>query len=268
MDTLPISAFIIAHNEADRIGPAIGSLRGLADEIVVVDSGSTDGTQALCEKLGARVVHSDWPGYGLQKRFAEDQCRHDWLLNIDADERLTPELAAEIRTLFRGGAPSAPGCALRIVNLYRHEAGPAPLAFSLAPVRLYDRRRGRYSDNLVHDRVGFLAPEDAGKVLRLAHPVLHYSMRSLSAWVAKMNAYSDLQVAEMAGRGRRPGFWRLYVEFQLGFLKAFILRREILRGRWGLIAAVTYGYGRFLRLAKAYEHQLPDRSAETVEKPE
>ena len=82
----PLSIFIIARDEADRIGRTIAAVRGLSDDIVVIDSGSTDGTQAIATDLGARVIERDWPGYGPQKRFAEEQCRHPWLLNLDADE--------------------------------------------------------------------------------------------------------------------------------------------------------------------------------------
>ncbi|GMA76660.1 hypothetical protein GCM10025880_30770 [Methylorubrum aminovorans] len=90
MAPLPISVFIIVKNEADRLGASLAAVRDLADDIVVVDSGSTDGTQALAASLGARVIHNDWPGYGRQKRFAEGQCRHDWVLNLDADEVVPP----------------------------------------------------------------------------------------------------------------------------------------------------------------------------------
>jgi glycosyltransferase involved in cell wall biosynthesis len=83
--SVPLSIFIITKNEVDRLGPTLESVKGLSSDIVVVDSGSTDGTQELAERLGARVIFNPWPGYGLQKQFGEDQCRHDWLLNIDAD---------------------------------------------------------------------------------------------------------------------------------------------------------------------------------------
>ena len=89
--TLPISVTIIAQDEADRIGMAIASVRDWVDEVVVVDSGSTDGTPEIAQSLGARVIHHDWPGYGQQKRFAEDQAQNDWILNIDADERILPD---------------------------------------------------------------------------------------------------------------------------------------------------------------------------------
>ncbi len=89
-DRLPLSVFIIARDEADRIARPIESVIGWVDEVIVIDSGSTDETVAVAEQLGARVIRNDWPGYGPQKRFGEDQCRNDWLLNLDADEEVTP----------------------------------------------------------------------------------------------------------------------------------------------------------------------------------
>ena len=104
---LPLSIFIIARNEADRLPRTLEAIRTLSSDVIVVDSGSTDGTQALAEAAGARVIHRDWEGYGPQKRFAETQCRHPWLLNIDADEWLPANLVSEIRALFGPGEPAA-----------------------------------------------------------------------------------------------------------------------------------------------------------------
>ena len=121
----PLSIFIIARDEADRIARTIEAVRALSDDIVLVDSGSTDGTQTIAERLGARVVFNPWPGYGPQKRFAEELCRHDWLLNLDADEVVPPELAAEIAALFAGAGPGADAYKLRIAEIFPRRAGAA-----------------------------------------------------------------------------------------------------------------------------------------------
>lgn len=123
---LPLSVFIIARNEADRLGATIRAVRDLTDDLIVVDSGSTDGTQALAESLGARVIHHDWPGYGPQKRFAEEQCRHAWLLNLDADEVVPDTLAGEIRALFAKGEPAHPAWRIGIAEIFPGEAKPHP----------------------------------------------------------------------------------------------------------------------------------------------
>ncbi|RJF89008.1 glycosyltransferase family 2 protein [Oleomonas cavernae] len=252
-DKLPLSAFIITLNEEDRLGPAIESLLPLVDDIVVVDSGSTDGTVALATRLGARTVHHDFAGYGPQKRFAEAQCGHDWVINLDADERVTPELAAEIRGLFAGGAPAQGGYHLPILQLYPHQTRPTPGAFEYDPVRLYDRSRSRYSDSPVHDRVVLGEGVSAG---RLKGGLLHQSIRSLSHLIEKSNAYTDKQVADMLAKGRRVPALRLAVEFPLAFAKAYVGRRYFLMGAYGIIVSTTFAYFRFMRLAKLYEANL------------
>jgi glycosyltransferase involved in cell wall biosynthesis len=249
-----LSAFIIALDEADRIGAAIESLRGIAEEVVVVDSGSTDGTPEIAERLGARVIHRPWTGYGPQKRAGEDACRHDWLINLDADEALTPALAAEIAARAADGSLwRTPFWRMRIRDVFPHEDEPGPFAYGYNQIRLYDRRAGRFADSPVHDAVQ--APKGAA-VGQFRGAVAHRSIRSLAFAVEKMNRYTGLQAADMAARGRRPGLLRLAAEFPLAFLKAYLLRRFALRGRWGLIWSVTYAYRRFLRLAKLHEAAL------------
>jgi len=138
---LPLSVFIIAQDEADRIGDAIRAVRDLSDDVVVVDSGSTDATPAVAVGLGARVIHHPWPGYGPQKRFAEEQCRHEWLLNLDADEVVPPELEREIRALFAAGEPRSPAYRIGIAEIFPGEDRPHSWAYTLSPVRLYQKRR-------------------------------------------------------------------------------------------------------------------------------
>lgn len=251
---LPLSVFIIAKNEADRIGKSIQSVADWVDEVIVIDSGSSDGTPEAARSFGAKVVHNDWPGYGPQKRFGEDQCRNDWLLNIDADEEVTPELAEEIRQLMGSGRhTSAGGWRIMIRDLYAHETAPAPWAYGYHQIRLYDRRQGRFSDSTVHDTV---RPSEGTRLADLSGMIAHRSIRSLEFQVGKYNRYSDMQVADMRKRGRRLPRWRLLTEFPGAFLKAYIVRQYWRYGWWGLILAVNYGHARFLRVAKAYEAEL------------
>src|SRR5437868_420179 len=118
MNKLPISCFIIAKNEADRVGTAIRSVIDWVDEVIVVENDSHDGTASVAQSLGARVISHPWQGYGLQKRFGEEQCRNDWLLNIDADEEVSAELAEEIRRVFSDiGNSELAGFILRVRDL-------------------------------------------------------------------------------------------------------------------------------------------------------
>ncbi len=252
LELLPLSVFIIARDEIDRIGRVIEAARELSDEIIVVDSGSSDGTQALASALGARVIHNDWPGYGPQKRFAEAQCTRPWLLNLDADEWMPPELRAEIRALFAGGGPAADAYELRIAEVFPGEDAPHPLAYALPPVRLYARDKGRYASSIVHDRVE-LVP--GARVARLRGIVHHCSVRSIGDQIIKLNAYADQQVQDLAGRGKSLATARIFVEFPFAFLKAYILRRHALRGVYGFITAMNFAFYRFLRVAKDYERR-------------
>lgn len=250
---LPLSIFIIALNEADRIGHAIAAARPLSDDIVVVDSGSTDGTQAVAEALGARVIFNTWPGYGLQKRFAEDQCRHDWLLNLDADEVLPPDLVAEIAALFRSGAPTADAYKLRIAEIFPGEKAPHRFAYALSPVRLYRKSKGRYSASPVHDRVDL---EPRARVGKLKGTIHHFSVRSLGEQMDKLNAYSDAQADDLEARGQTLSVFRLVAEFPANFIKAYIGRRHALRGIYGFMTAMNFAFYRYLRVAKHWERRL------------
>lgn len=247
---LPVSVFIIAKNEADRIGETIRAVRDLTDDLIVVDSGSTDGTQAVAEELGARVIHNAWPGYGPQKRFAEEQCRHPWLLNVDADEVVPPKLAAEIRALFARGEPPCQAYRISIAEIFPGEAAPHPLAYTLAPVRLYRLDHGRYSPSLVHDRVDLVPKTKVGKLKGVIH---HWSVRSLGDQLAKLNHYSDQQAVDLEIRGVSIPTWRVFFELPAAFIKAYIGRRHALRGTYGFLTAMNYAISRHLRLAKHYE---------------
>ena len=247
-----ISVFIIARNEADRIGATIRAVRDLTDDLLVVDSGSTDGTQGLAESLGARVIHNDWPGYGPQKRFAEDQCRHVWLLNLDADEVVPETLAAEIRALFAAGEPTIPAWRIGIAEIFPGEGRPHPLAYTLTPVRLYRRDRGRYAASPVHDRVELEPGVSPGRLKGVIH---HFSVRSLGDQLDKLNRYSDQQADDLEARGIVIPSWRVFVELPGNFLKAYVGRRHFVRGTYGFLSAMNYAISRHLRIAKHYERR-------------
>ena len=250
--SLPLSIFLIAHNEADRIGATIRAVRALSDDIVVVDSGSTDGTPALATALGARVIHNPWPGYGRQKRFAEEQCRHVWLLNLDADEVVPEALAREIRGLFASGEPRRPAWRIGIAEVFPGEARPHPLAYRLTPVRLYRKDRGRYSTSPVHDRVVLEPGVRPGRLRGVIH---HFSVRSLGDQLDKLNRYSDRQADDLAARGVTIPGWRVFVELPGNFLKAYLGRRHFVRGTYGFLTAMNYAISRHLRVAKHYERR-------------
>jgi len=248
---LPLSVFIIALNEADRIGPVIRAVMDWVEEVLVVDSGSTDGTQELARSLGARVIHHDWPGYGPQKRFAEEQCRHDWLLNLDADE--VPEAALEgtIRALFAGGEPALQGYRIRTVMALPGQARPHRFAPRHNYIRLYDRRHGRFADSATHDAVAMYS----GRVGTLSPIIAHYSIRDHADLIAKLNRYSSAQAAEIVarGKGRRYGAFRAMTEFPVNLFRYFFLKGYWVFGLYGLELAAIIAFFRFARIAKVRE---------------
>ncbi|MEP3428927.1 MAG: glycosyltransferase family 2 protein [Roseibium sp.] len=255
---LALSVFIISKNEADRIPLTIQSVIDWVDEVIVIDSGSNDETVAVAEKLGAKVIVNDWPGYGQQKRFGEDQCQNDWLLNLDADEEVTPDLASEIKARFEDKSYRQADCwRIMIRDMFAHEDRPAPWAYGYHQIRLYDRRKGRFSQSPVHDTV---RPEDGAKIADLNGIVAHRSIRSLEFQVGKYNRYSDMQVDDMRTRGRKLSKSRLVTEFPISFFKGYFIRRYWRYGWWGFILAINYAHARFLRVAKAYEAELSDQS--------
>ena len=254
---LPLSVFIIAKDEADRIGATIRAVSSLTDDLVVIDSGSSDGTQALAESLGARVIHHPFAGYGPQKRFGEDACRHPWLLNLDADEIAPPDLAAEIRRLFESGDPVCDAYRIRIAEVFPGEDDVHSWAYALAPVRLYRRDKGRYSASTVHDRVDLVPGTRIGT---LRGTVRHRSVRSLGDQIEKLNRYSDQQALDLEKRGIVVPTWRLFFEFPAAFLKAYVGRRHFVRGTYGFLTAMNYAIARHLRLAKHYERRRLARS--------
>lgn len=247
-DRLPLSVFIIAVNEADRIALTINSVRDWVDEVVVIDSGSKDDTVAVAESHGARVVFNEWKGYGPQKVFGETLCRNDWLLNLDADEEITPELAQEIRALFAGD-PACSAYRLHILPLHSFQDTGHKWTATQKPVRLYRKSQAGFKDSTVHDSVVVRS----GATGSLKGMVNHRSFRSLAHHVAKVNSYSSAQAEDLHRRGRNPSRLALIFVPVLAFLKQYLLRREFVNGIDGVIISYMFAFQRFIRLAKTRE---------------
>lgn len=245
---LALSVFIIAQNEADRIPLTINSVRDWVDEIIVIDSGSTDDTVKVAESLGARVTFNEWKGYGPQKVLGETLCRNDWILNLDADEEITPELAREIQTLF-AGEPACSAYRLHILPLHSFQDTGHKWTATQKPVRLYRKSMAGFKDSTVHDSV---VVHDGGTGT-LKGMVNHRSFRSLAHHVEKVNSYSSAQAVDLHRRGRNPTGIELVTVPVLAFLKQYLLRREFVNGIDGVIMSYMYAFQRFIRLAKTRE---------------
>jgi glycosyltransferase involved in cell wall biosynthesis len=255
MTKLPLSVFIIAHNEGDRIRHTIESVSGWVDEVIVIDGGSNDNTVAASEAAGAKTLYHEWKGYGLQKRFGGDQCRNTWLLNLDADEAVSPELKTEIHALFAGGLENHAGYRLRICNMLPGEAEIPRRTQVNEVLRLYNKTLGRFSDSPVHDSV-----ITDGKVATLKGSVYHRSYRSYAHAIDKMNRYSSMQAEDMIQRGQSVSAPRIMAEFFGNFIKAYFFRLYMFRGVRGFNYAMLYAFSRFTRLAKWYEETHQDKN--------
>ncbi len=228
---MPISVFIIAKNEADRIGRTLEAAAKISDDLIVIDSGSSDNTVKVAQQHGARTIYNEWPGYGPQKRFGEEQCSHDWVLNLDADEVLSEELIAQISALFEKGEPSYAGYTLNVVTIYPGHQRPRPLADYYKINRLYNRRKMRFSPSLTDDRV----VENGQPVGSLTGLVWHYSFRKIEDIAPKMENYARQQVAEKASKRTTTSLrLRLLIEYPVNLLRYLFGRRHITGGLLGL----------------------------------
>jgi glycosyltransferase involved in cell wall biosynthesis len=257
MTRLPISVFIIARDEADRIPLAIASVRDWADEVHVIDSGSQDDTVKVSADLGATTHFRAWTGYGEQKVYGEGLCRNDWLLNIDADEEISPALRDEIVALFDRGEPACVAYTLPILPLYNFQERAHPWTAHHHPVRLYRKSHAGFSDSPVHDTVIVRS----GSVGHLRGMVNHRSFRSLTHHVDKVNFYSSAQAEDRYTKGRNPSLLLLLLTPPLAFLKSYVMRREFVNGTDGIVVSYMYAFQRFIRLAKTRERFQMARKA-------
>lgn len=243
----PLSVAIITLNAAGQLGDCLKSV-AFADEIVVVDSGSSDGTQELARQHGARVVQQDWLGYGPQKQFAVEAAAHDWVLCLDADERVTPELRASIEAALLAptqGAYRFSRCNRFLGRYLRHGEGYPDWS-----LRLFDRRQARWSDDPVHEKV-----VADGSVGTLGGDLLHDSAETLAGYLDKQNKYTSLAAEAALARGKRTSFVRLALSPLLRFLKFYLLRQGFRDGLPGFVHIVIGCQNSFSKYAKMLERQ-------------
>lgn len=254
MKNIPISVFIIAKNEADRIGKVINAAKPIADEIIVIDSGSTDDTCKISEELGAKVIFNEWNGYGAQKIFGEKQCRNKWILNIDADEEIMPELADEIQQLFATNLPNNfHGYHVRIVNKFPGETKPKKLAYYYNQLRLYNIDFAGFRDSTVHDSVILKENGAQNKIGQLKNIIWHESFRSYSHWIEKMNSYSTMQANDAIKKGKKVSNLKVFATMPFAFFKAYFVRRYFIYGFNGVIYSLMFSLSRLVKLVKIKE---------------
>jgi glycosyltransferase involved in cell wall biosynthesis len=240
-----VSVTIIAFNESAHIEACIESVRW-ADEILVIDSGSTDGTPDLARGRGARVEVRDWPGYAAQKNLAASLATHDWILSIDADERVTPELAAEIRSTLTA-PPTHPGFRLPRVTWHLGRWIRTTDWYPDYQLRLYDRLHARWTPRRVHESV-----ETDAAPGYLTHNLQHYAYRDIAHHLDTINRYTTLAADEMRADGRRANLTDLVWHPPAAFLRNYLLRRGIMDGAPGFIISAMNTHYVFLKFAKLW----------------
>jgi glycosyltransferase involved in cell wall biosynthesis len=250
----PISVFIITKNESDRILEIINAAKKIADEILVIDSGSTDNTCEIAMRAGVKVLFNEWKGYGAQKIFGENQCRNKWVLNIDADEELSEELCDEINKIFsKEISKNIAGFRVKIVNKFRFEKKPKKFAYFYNQFRLYNKEVAGFKNSTVHDSVVLRQADDKLEIHQLQNIIYHQSFRSFSHWIEKINSYSQMQAIDSFKKGKNPSILKVFFAPILAFFKAFFLRRYFIYGFNGVFYSVLFAFSRFAKGIKTRE---------------
>jgi glycosyltransferase involved in cell wall biosynthesis len=257
MKTSTISVAVIAKNEVDRIGHLLKSVE-FADEVIVVDSGSTDGTQGLCQQMGARVIFHEWPGHVAQKQFAMESTKNEWILSLDADEALSEALIREILTAVKNADSNVSAFSMPRLSKYLGRWIKHGGWYPDRKVRLVRRGRGVWKGLDPHDKLVI-----DGKVHRLENPILHHVYRGISDHVKTIDRFSDVYAQEHTSAG--SGF----VLFGIGhavvkFLECYVWKLGILDGVPGLIIAMNSSWYVFLKHAKRWERNLQDNDKKRI----
>jgi glycosyltransferase involved in cell wall biosynthesis len=246
-----LSLVVITKNEADRIGKLLKSAN-IADEIVVVDSGSTDNTVDICRSNGARVIHQEWLGYVAQKQFAMDEAQGQWILNLDADEVVSTDSASEILQAIRSAGPAVHGFSMPRMSWYLNRWIRHGGWYPDRKLRLVRRGQAKWSGDGLHERL-----EVSGEVQKLNEPLLHYVYRDISDQVETVNRFSSV-TADHRKRPASSGYLLLGLFHAIGkFLECAVWKLGFLDGLPGLVIAVNSAFYVFLKHAKAWEKGLP-----------
>lgn len=241
-----LSATIITLNEEKNLRACLESV-GFADEVIVVDSGSEDQTLTIAREFTNKVFQEPWQGFARQKNMAQDKAQGPWILNIDADERITPELKEEILSVLQKGSPYA-GFKIPRKNFFcgqwiRHGGW-----YPNYQLRLYLKEAGNFAQREVHEQVVV-----KGKVGTLKAPLEHYTYNAISDYLKRMDRYSDLSALQYLQEGKRVSWPEILFRTKYTFFKMWVLQKGFLDGANGLILAVLYSYYTFIKYVKLKE---------------
>lgn len=245
----PLSVVLITKNAAVQLEKTLASVQW-ADEIVVVDSGSTDETVAIASAYKAKVIHQDWLGFGPQKQFAVQAARHDWVLCLDADEWPSAELTLQIKQILNN--PQAAAYRFARSNRFMGRFLKHGEGYPDWSLRLFDRRQARWSDDVVHEYV-----QCDGAVEKLSGDLMHESGEDIALYLTKQNRYTSLQAEMLYKRGKKAGWSKLVFSPLLRFTKFYLVRRGFLDGLPGLVHISIGCFNSYIKYAKLNElHRL------------
>lgn len=240
---LPLSVILITKNEAHNLHDCLTSLHW-ADEIIVVDSGSSDGSQDICREFGCTLIETDWPGFGPQKNRALQLATHQWVLSIDADERITDQLRSDIIQAINTDDDISgyymPRSSSYCGRFIKH-SGWYPDYI----LRLFQREKARFSDDKVHEKIII-----TGKTAKLTNHLIHYSFSDLEQVLGKVNQYSSLGAEQLYKQGKRSTITKAIGKGIWSFLRSYIFRRGFLDRQEGLMLAISNAEGTYYKYAK------------------
>lgn len=247
-----LSVYIVTFNEEARLERTLKAAKQVADEIVVVDSGSTDNTTDIAQKNGAKVIYNEWKTYCEQKHFAQNQCSNNWVLLLDADEVLSDDLIKEINECKKN--PIYNAYKIKIADMLPHDKAPSKFAHRFNPVRLYNRKYAQMpKDKMNKDRVDV---DPNQKIGQLKSEIYHYSFVCVEQLVEKFNRHSTELQKTLIKEKRKFTKLRLYTELPCQFIKYYLFKGYIFRGVEGFICANVAAWFRFLKIAKWFEQNL------------
>ena len=243
-----ISAVIITFNEAHRIRTTLDSLQW-CDEIIVVDSGSTDDTIQICkEYTTCKVYNQPFLGYGPQKKFAVDLATYDWILSIDADEVVVPELKLEIQKLLSQAKISHTGFHVPITHVFLNKVFRFGREYKHYHLRMFNKQFGNFNNGNVHERL-----EVEGAKAKLKNHVLHYSYTNTHHYFEKFNNYTTIAAENSLKKRKRVNKWSICLKFPFSFFKYYIIDLNILNGYAGFVWSLFSSFYKVVRVIKYHE---------------
>jgi len=245
-----LSAVIITKNEERNIERCLRSVSWV-DEIVVVDSGSQDRTLDICRQFGCKIIETEWLGFGPTKQHAVNAATHDWVLSIDADEEVTPELQEEIKTVLQQNQHMN-GYRIRWLSYYIKKWVRYSGWNKQYKLKLFNRQYGHFNDSLIHEKVVLEGPG-----AKLKHVLKHHTYPDLATFTRKMDSYAEMGARMLYEKGKEGSLWSAYLHGMATFIKMYFLQLGFLDGKVGLILASNYAFAVYYKYLKLWEMTTP-----------